>query len=314
MNAHDDLRRQLLDSVATRAPRTSEVRARRRMAWRLRGGRRGLLVLVLGLAVGGGVAGAATQLLRQPGDGDRARRLVRLAFAETNTRRACQSAPAAFVDAAPAPEVTATLAPGEPAGSALRTLLRRYTWVSGEILSRTVRLARFPDGEQVLVFVSQGAGFFTQLDPDACDRARRSRLARLHPEHDAVREIATRMLAQRLIRAPSEQMLWFGVVFAAHNRVGVFHGEPIKPGHALDTRLSGARESRDATVYAAIAVRGATLVRIASSRTPARHPIKRSVAVRDGLVAFTLGPGTGPVEVRELAADGRVLAVQRVRG
>jgi hypothetical protein len=314
MTAHDDLRRQLLGSVSDRARRASEDPDRRRVPRRRRGRRRGLLVVVLALAVGGGVAGATTQLLRQPGDGDRARQLVRRAVAETSTRRACQGAPATFVDSAPAPEVAATLAPGEPASPALRALARRNSLAPGAILSRTIRSVAFPGGEQVLVYVSQGVGAFTQRDPDACDDARRSRLLKLHPEHDAVREIAERMLAQRLVRPAAEQIFWLGVVRSAHGRVGLFHGYAVKPGHTLDTYVSPARESRGETVYAGVAVRGATSVRIASRHASARRPVKRSLAVREGLVAFTLGLGTGPVEVREIAANGRVLAIQTVRG
>jgi hypothetical protein len=41
--------------------------------------------------------------------------------------------------------------------------------------------------------------------------------------------------------------------------------------------------------------------------------VHRSVAVRERFLVFRLAPGTGPVKLRQRAADGRVLVTQAIR-
>lgn len=308
MTAHDELRRQLAESVAARGG--APARGPRR---RPRGSRRGLAAVVVAVALGGGVAGAAAQLLRggDPGDGKQARALVQRASLEASAVPACAAAPVTFVDAAPVAQIAAVLPalapPRAPVAPDVEALVRRHA--RGAVLRRTVRRVRFAAGERLLVFAIDAATLRVRADPAGCDRARREQLLELAPHDSAVRRRALAMLADAREHPASAQTLMI-LSLGRHGVRGT--GIPVRAGRPLPTGVAFSGGSSAATVYGGIAVPGARTVRLAT-RLGARRPLRRTIAVRERLFAFTLPAGTGPVRLRQQAAGGRTLAAQTIR-
>ncbi len=305
MSAHDELRRQLLKSVAARGS-TAPAPGRGRL--RLRGRPSGLAIAVLALAVGGGVAGAATQLLSGPGARERARSLVQTAVVQSSRNAACQEAPVSFVDDEPPAAVRAVFGlRTTPLSTLEEALVRRQA--RGVVLSRSVRLVSARGGRRVLAYVSGSGGAFAVADRSACDRARRARLLELHPGDDAVRRLARRRLAdEQRVLAPRGQLL-FVTLFDRHSSAGasagVSNGDRAVPTGVLFSSTSAG--------YAGISVPRAKTVRVSTTDPHSRRPLRRTYPVRERLFAFTLPRYSGPVEVRQLAADGRTLAVETQR-
>jgi hypothetical protein len=294
MTAHDDLRHQLLESVAARG---STAPAPRR--FRRRG--RGLAVALAALAVGGGVAGAATQLLSGPQDGARARALVRKVVAETRRMPACSPGEASFVDTAPLAPIEAVFpSRSGPLAPAARTLVERYAM--GQVLARTVRLLRLPYGRRILVFATRGATPRPPADADACNRAQGARLLALHPAGDGVQRLAVELLRA----AWQRQFLSIWLVDARH---AGGTGIPVVAGRPLPTHIVlGGSDG-----YAGIARPGADGVLVTSANPAVRYPLHREFAVRQRLFAFSLPPNTGPVEVRQQTREGKTLSVETIR-
>jgi hypothetical protein len=307
MSAHDDLRRQLLGSVSDR--RSTAAGSARLGPRRLRGRRRsGLAIAVLSLAVGGGVAGAATQLLGEPGTRERARSLVQQAVTQSSVRASCQAAVVTFVDTEPVAALRALFG-SSPARVApqVRALVRREA--RGEVLSRTIRLVPAGGGRRLLAYVSASRDPFTVADRAGCHRAQRSRLLALHPADDAVRRLARRLLAdEQRQRLPHGQMLYLSLLGergTAGAAAGISDGgRGVPTGVILGSTSLG---------YAGISVARATTVRVSTKNPHSRRWLRRTYPVRERFFAFTLPRRTGPVEVRQLAADGRTLAVQTLR-
>ena len=307
MTAHDDLRRQLLGSVTER--RSAAAGGARRGLRRFRGGRRGgLAIAILALAVGGGVAGAATQLLGEPGTRERARSLVQSAVTQSSTRGACQPAAVTFVDTQPIAALRTLFgSSAAPVSPQVRALVRRQA--HGEVLSRTIRLVAAGGGRRLLAYVTASRDPRTVVDREGCQRAERARLLELHPADDAVRRLARRLLAdQQRRRVPRGQMLYVSLIGergTAGAAAGVSDGRRGVPtGVILGSTSLG---------YAGISVARAASVRVTTTNPRSGHPVRRTYPVRERLFAFTLPRDTGPVEVRQLAADGGTLAVQTLR-
>jgi hypothetical protein len=323
MTAHDDLRRQLTKSVSARGRgRARAGRARGAVAardprdagdrgHRWRAPRRALPVVLIALALGGGVAGAATQLLsgRTTRDSAEARRLDQQAVIQSSAAPVCQRATGSFVSGSALPEIERVFpARTAPISPALRKAVLRFA--GGPVLERSVHLVQFPAGERLLVFATPGSDSFVQVDPKGCDRAAQAKLLALHPQDDAVRRLALVLLTIDQRRPPGRQFL---TIMALGRIRSGGTGIPVQAGRRLPTGVAFSGGSATATQYGGIAVAGAQTVTL-TTKPGSEHPLRRTIKVRQRLFAFTIPRATGPVTLRQRGAAGRTLATQRIRG
>ncbi|HET6505652.1 MAG TPA: hypothetical protein VFG42_02575 [Baekduia sp.] len=291
MSAHDHLLDQLRDSVRARA-------------------RRGLLLSLAGaVVVGGGVATAATGVLPVVGHDDGggtaaglASRAVRATLHEPACALTDADTPVRAVRVEPARAARPLLAGTAPDAAAQRALLaRRYV---GSIVDGSVRRVALPGGRRVLVFLALGAGPLSFRDPGACLSARLAWLA-AHASGER------RARAEAIVRGyrdtiPGLQSLNIMTLRAGPGLAGPGTGIPLD-GRPLPTGVvSGGSDG----ISTGIAVPGARRVTV-----DGRHGPHRSFAVRHRIFVVALpAKGTGPVRLRQRAADGRVLAGQTLRG
>jgi hypothetical protein len=292
MSAHDDLARQLRESV--------RARRRRRRA------RRGLALTLAGAAViGGGAATAATGVLPVIGHGgDRAtaRELAARAVRETTDQPVCRldaGRGAAGTVRVPADQVAAPLlrGPADPAAQRLAAGLH-----SGRaIVAGGARRVPLPDGRALVAFLGIGLGPGAPADPEACLSAR---LAWLAANASGTRRAAAEAIV-RGFRDTIKDMQWLNVFLTSGEQArGAGTGIPLD-GRRLPTGVIfyGGGD------YVGIAVPGARRVTVDG------HALHRRFAVSGRFFLVTVpAAGTGPLRLRQRAADGRVLAGQTLRG
>lgn len=294
MSAHDELARQLRESV----------RARRR---RRRVHRGALLVSIGAVVIGGGVATAATGVLPVVHHDDHplnAREVAHRAMREASDAPACRARPESdglkTSPIAPAPAARRLLI-GPPSAAAQRWALRVNH--GGPIVAGSARGVDFAGRGSVALWLADGNGSGTLIDPAACGRARLEQLARDRPDPQSrLRQKAAAVLATYRDTRPGLQTLW-----VLYHRSGARStggaGIPLD-GRPLPVGVVGYSSG----TYVGIAVPGAVRVTL-DGRT-----LHRAVAVRGGVFLVVLPRrGTGPVRLRQRAADGRVLAAQTLR-
>ena len=312
MSGYDDLLRQLRASVKERGDAVASgddggARLRRRFP---RGRRGGLLVALVAVVVGGGVATAAqTGVLPVVGHDDHplsAREVAARVVAETRDQAACRrmdpdKAAATTELVAPDPSVRRLLAgPGDAAAMRKALALNH----GGPIVAGSARRVVFPSGSTVVLWVAMGDGLTTLADPAACGQARLAQLARDKPDPGSrLRQKAAAILATSRDTRPGLQTLWVMAHRVGANSTGGT-GIPLGDGRPVPVGVvaSGSGE------YTGLAAPSATRVTLDG------RDLHRSVPVRGGVFVITLHAGTGPVTLRQRAADGRVLARQLLRG
>jgi len=305
MSGYRELERQLRESVRRRAA-TRALSPRRWRSHRM-------ALALAPLALVGGVATAATQLVRAGTEKD-PQKLAFRAVKETSNEHACQRVngrAAPIVDDAPPPEFVAVLPrlaalTPRAAPADIVALARRQA--GRAILGRTLRVVSVSDRLRLVVFVAYGDGPFALVDPQACLSARRARLAALVPDpNDATRQAADRLLAQMRDTMPNAQTLNLIVVRA--RRVGPTFGA----GMQLTRPLPRGIVAYGSGVYVGIAKPEATSIALRLARNNHRPAPHRRVAVHHGLFAFSLPRHTGPMVLTQLAADGHALGSERLR-
>ncbi|WCB92998.1 hypothetical protein DSM104299_01699 [Baekduia alba] len=318
MTAHDELLRQLRASVRTiRVENTPDTGAQatgtplfgRPRRPRRRRARRGLLVALAALVVGGGVAGAAQVgvLPGVHGASDHplsAREVAHDAMMEVRDSPACRTIARDRGATTQATEVSAAataLLAGPPDASAQAQALRLNH--GGPVIAGSPRRVAFPDKSYALVWVAVGNGTGSFVDPVACGQARIAQLRADKPDPSS----RLRQKAEAVLRAyrdvlPGLQTLW--IMFHRHGAsstggTGIpLDGRVLEPGIVL----FGSGE------YVGFAAPGAVRV------TADGRALHRVTAVRSRLFALRLPRGTGPVTLRQRAADGRVIRTETVRG
>ncbi len=297
MTAHEDLERRLLRSVAARAPE-------RRGRWRRR-----VALLVVPLALAGGGAGA-TALVGPDGVEKAARRLEVRALRETARDPSCRYADAlrrgvlveGFVPSEVSRVLPALRRPGRRTPAGADEVAAR---VGGfRILRASLLVGRFDGGLRLAAGVTEGAGLGRFVDPAACLAARQAVVRRVRPDaEDAVRVAALERQRRADDVRPGARTFW---VWQYGDRGSGGSGITIRAGRPIPTGLLGSGSGG----YVGIARSEATAIDVRSRRTGRRLA---RVAPQDGLFAFRLPRGTGPLSLRQLAADGRVVARQRLR-
>jgi hypothetical protein len=189
--------------------------------------------------------------------------------------------------------------PGTPA--AMRRALAMNA--GGPVLVDSARRIVLPSGDTVLMWVSLGDGDGALADPPACGQARLARLARDKPDRSSrLRQKAAALLATSRDTRPGLQTLWVMTHRVGANSTGgtgiPLDGRPLPVGVIAE----GGGE------YTGFATPSATRVTLDG------RDLHRAVTVRGGVFVVTLPGGTGPVTLRQRAADGRVLARQVLRG
>jgi hypothetical protein len=268
-----------------------------------------LLVALIAVVVGGGVATAAqTGVLAVARHDDHplsAREVAARVLRETSSRAACRLADpsrAATTELVALDPSVRRLFPGPEDPKAMtRALAMNH---GGPVVAGSARRFVLPDGGTVLVWVSMGGGVATLADPAACGQARLAQLARDEPDPGSRRrQKAAAVLATYRDTRPELQTLWI-----MHHRVGANStgggGIPLGDGRTLPSGVlvSGGGD------YAGIAAPKVTHLTLDG------RGVHRTIVADDGVFAFTLHPGTGPVTLRQRAADGRVVARQVLRG
>lgn len=313
-DAFDELERQLRRAVRA-ADNVRPLRPRR--GWR----RMSVFAVAGALTVSGGAL-AATQLVGGQSAETQGRKIALQAFRDTAAMPACTTvAPTSRLvlsDSAPLPEITTVLpslasaAPSDDQARALSLIPRGSA--SGAVLRRTVRTIAVGRGVTLVVYVQQGPGMRPVSDPDACGQARRERAAALDKgRSEDVKRWAERRLAEMQDTAPGSQTLWV----SAHQRRGasgsgtpVRHGRPLHPGLLFHGGVGRAHQS----IYVGIASPRASHMLVRTKRRGRMRGVPERVAVTQGFYAVVLPAGTGPVQLREVTANGTTLRVWTLRG
>jgi hypothetical protein len=260
---------------------------------------------------------------RRPGQSaeTQGRKIARQAVRDTARLSGCVAAHGSarpiLQDAKPLSAITdllpvlATPAPSADQRRALALLPPNAT--AGAVLRRTLRTVALPQGLALLVYVQVG-GPGSVADPAGCGRARRRRAAQLDegrpPE---VQAWARRRLAQLRDTVPGLQTLWVLVGNADRPGATFGAGSPVIPGQTLrpGLRASGSAGGGRSTYIGIAGPRAARVV--IRPRRPTKLHIAAGVDVVHGFYGVVLPKGTGPVELRELAADGTMLRSIRLR-
>jgi hypothetical protein len=274
----------------------------------LRGRRRGLLVALIAVVVGGGVATAAqTGVLPVARHGDRpvsARQLAFRAVQEAQKVGACrpvEPGKAATTELAPIDGAVRSLFSTPPDAVAMRIALAINH--GGPVVAGSARRVVLPGPKVMVLWVSVGAGPGAPADPAACGQARLAQVARDRPDPNSrLRRKAEAILRGYRDTIPGLQTL---EVVLRRGRPGGGSGTGIPlDGRAMPIGIVGG-SGDDST---GLAAPGATRVTVDG------RALHRRFAVRDGVFVVTLPHGTGPVRLRQRAADGRVLARETLRG
>jgi hypothetical protein len=310
MNAHDTLRRQLGDSLAQHILPAPERGPSRVPRW----WRRPAALALVPVLLAGSVA-AATAITGHGQTSEKtARQLHNAARSATLKLPSCRPpmllSRAALIDGATPPEVLAVLpqlASGSRVPGALAAALLPHLGAA-PIIRQSLASAEFPGNLRVVAAVVQGIGFASTADPAACLTAR-ERFVEAQPARDAARVGAiTQLRADDDIR-PGAQSLWLWRLNTNPTRRGnstsgvggVIHsGRPIRTG-VLGSGSGG---------YFGLANPKTRTIDITALRTRKRL---RTIKITDGLFAFRLPTGTGPVQLRQRDSTGHVIAKQRLR-
>jgi hypothetical protein len=317
MSGYDELERRLRESVralgaseapdaGAGAPDDGRGRAAR---WWARGGRRGVAVAVAAVVVvGGGVATAAqlgvVSVAHHDGARLSARQVASQAVVATQDERACRrmdpSSGSKIAAVALDRRLRDLLAGGTPAAEgAARGIQPGAVIVAGS--AHVVPLGR---GRSVVLFATVGQGPMSLADPAACGAARLAWLTRDRPDPGSpLRQKAEAVLRTFRDTIPGLQML--EVMLRRSDRGAGGTGIPLAPGDPVPVGIVSG--SSDGT-YLGLSRAGAVRV---TADAPGLH---RSFAVHRRVYVVTLPRhGTGPVRLRQRAADGRVVHVQTIR-
>jgi hypothetical protein len=288
MTAHDDLLRQLKESIRTAGAGAPAPRRARRTP---------LLAALAALVVGGGVATAA--VVTHTGDGGDHRSAHEVAYAAvlaTQDDAACRTLkPGATIttELVPIDPSLKPLLAGPPSAAAL-TLARRMGH-SGPVIAGTARHITLPSGNSIVLWVAAGDTFAARADPGACLQAR---LAVVGPSHPA----AAKIIRNERDTRPDAQTLYITLHHADENNSGgaglPLDGRPVPTGVVA----SGGGH------YIGLAARGARTITVDNAR------LHRTFTVVRGVFVVDLPDHTGPLTLRQRAADGRVVAQQTLRG
>lgn len=225
-----------------------------------------------------------------------------------------------LTDAAPLPGITATLpalrrpaADLDPAG-----VLRRLptSLAAGPILRRTVRRFRMPGDVEVIAWVQEGEGLGAVTDPAGCDRARRERGAVLTAKRSApVQQAVAHQLAELFDGAAHAQSFRIFLQTPPRKRFsGAGAGMTVRAGRRLPSGLLVSGSARGVgRMYAGIGRPQTAAVLLRAKRPAQARRVPARITVRDGFYAFVIPRGTGPVDLTEVTATGRVVRVLAVR-
>lgn len=294
MTAHDQLLQQLRESVSGRRE------TRRRV---FRGGSRAL-ALAAALVIGAAALAAAAQVGVLHGTHHSraisARQAAWNAVGESARTDACRRMTARTVSTEVAAAAVPLLSgPSDPEAQAFALRdVRAAPFVAGS--ARRIVLS----GKAIIylwVEVGDGSGAFA--DPAACRAARVEQLHRDLPDPGSrLRQKAEAVLAGYRDTVPGLQTLWIMTKFDGVNAMGGT-GMPLDGGPVADGIVTSGSMG-----YAGIAAPGVTSV-----TADGHHGFHRTLRVVRRFYAFRLPRGTGPIVLRERAADGRVVATRALR-
>lgn len=302
MTAHDQLLQHLRESVAER--REAPAPRRRRV---FRGGGRAL-ALAAALVVAAGAIAAAAQVGVLPGTGHHAsntisyRQAAYAAMKEAQRTPACRPLRERTVTAE-IPALAAPLFAGRTDPVAERLAVRDAH--SGPYVTGSARRFALPGGVAIALWATVGQGLSAYSDPAACGAERVAQLHRDYPDPGSrLRQKAEAFLRTSTDVVPGAETLWVMTRF---------------PGRSAMT--GGAFPMTEATLTGGGALFGGSYgytgfarpgtVRVTAAGGHGYHGTARPVR---GFYVLRPPRGTGPIVIREHAADGRVTARRTVRG
>jgi hypothetical protein len=326
MTAFDDLQTQLLASVEELAS-TGSRSAYARLWGRRRGKgmRRGVVAIAIPLVF---AAAAAATIVTQAGESPTNALLFRVLG--SSATRSVTSGPCRIVgglhraglsDEAPDPAIAAVLpelarTPSRPPSKRVVSYAEHNA--GGTVLARTIREVRLPNGIALILYVAHGQGPFTAVEPQRCLAARLATLARVSPDaHDPLRRAVARKLRNMPDTDPLVQSLTI-----AHGLTGGSASIPLLPeNRPLRTGIvfSGSgcepRGRCSSIFYSGIAGPESAYLTLAPAAhaAPRARPVRRRVAVVEGVFAFTLPRDTGAEILTQRARDGAALATSSLR-
>jgi hypothetical protein len=325
MTAFDDLQIQLLESIDRRAStgnRTAHVRLWAR--WHGKGMKRSVAAIAVPLVF---AAAAAATIVTQAGESPTDALLSRVLG--SSATRSATSGPCRIVggrhraglsDEAAEHAITAVLpelahAPSRPASR--RVISYAEHNAGGTVLARTIREVHVPDGITLVLYVAHGQGPFTAVEPRHCLSARLATLAKLRPDrHDPVRQAVARKLRDMPDADPLVQSLTIadGLTGGSASVPLLAANEPLRTGIFFSS--SGCDPRGHCTPIFNSGIAGPETAYL--TLTPAAHaapnarPVRRRIAVVQGLFAFTLPRDTGAEILTQRARDGAALTTSLV--
>jgi hypothetical protein len=318
----DDLERQL----RTRVRGAAVSRGARARRWATR--RAPLLGVAAALSVSG-AALAATSLHHGDSVGFQARDISAKVNAQTRRAAPCQpatpgnpsSGPLTVVPVKPVaaisdplPWITSPQSRAERA--AAERAVRRWQPMPAPVLAGTARVIRTDASHTVVVYVQQGQSWWQPVDAKACNALRQKLAARLlvGREPGVVRAAQERL---DLHANESAEIQTLNITYSTKGHRG-------GSGTALTFDPGSARRWRRVLPHGVILHGGGDYLGIAGSRADhlivtaskpgIQEQIPRTVRVVENFWTLHLPSQTGAIKVTEVAKDGTVLRVDRLRG
>lgn len=299
---YDVLKQQLVEAV--------DGRSRRRFGYRTR-----LLAAVAALAAGGGVAVAAG-LLGGPAEKDRVNAAIGAGYSAASKDPACTPPP---VQQARKPRPIADPVPQwirqklgifrRPARPGDQVPRRLLSISAEELLTKSVRVARAPDGSRRLLYLSRGVFLRGPYrDPVACIRAARDAALAYLDDGEASERNEVRGIMDGRIRAQQKMVL--GRTRFTLTVLGLTSNGRLSGGGATiltETRRIPAMGSIGSGYYSGLVPDEVVRMRLLdASGSPRAKPL--DVAVRDNFFSLRLPDRMGNKMIMEwINARGRVI-------
>jgi hypothetical protein len=297
MTAHDRLLQQLRESIAERgdAPRRRRV---------FRGGGRAL-ALAAALVIGA-AALAAAQVGVLPGTGHHASNTITYRQAAYNATQEAARTPACRPLKARTVTVEASAAAAPlltgPADAKARAMALKDLH-TGPYVAGSARRVVLPHGITIMYWLSVGQGWTAYADPTGCAAERVAQLHRDYPDPGSrLRQKAEAFLHTYTDVLPGAQTLWFMEQVPGSNAVGG-SGVPL-----TGATIPGGLVAAGSNGYVGLTRPGVTRV-----TADGHHRYHRTLRVVRRFWALRPPRGTGPIVLRERAADGRVVARRTLR-
>jgi hypothetical protein len=322
MTAFDDLKSHLLASIEERASAGNRtVYARLWGRWRGKRFGRGVLAIAVPLVFAAAAAAAAT-IVTQAGESPTNALLFRVLGSRTTRNTA--SGPCRIVGGlhraglskeAPDRAITAVLpelahAPSPPASQPAIAYAEHNS--GGTVLVRTIREVHLSNGITLILYVAHGQGPFTAVEPRHCLSARLATLAKLSPgPQNPLRQAVARKLGDMPDTDPLVQSLTLanGLTGGSASVPLLPGNEPLRTGIFFSGSGCDPRGRCTPIFYSGIAGPKTAYLTLtpAAHAAPNGRPVRRRIAVVQGLFAFRVPRDTGAEILTQRARGGAPL-------